>query len=136
MPEPMYRDKLAYLKRYGYITQTGHHTSLTPKGGYALSEAKIWNLTIPTPQKWNHKWYLVAFDIPNDKRKRRDSFRLRLKELGLKRYQNSVWIYPHPLKDTVKTIANFYALSKCVSFIVAEEISEEDALHKYFKLSL
>jgi DNA-binding transcriptional regulator PaaX len=136
MPEPMHRDKLAYLKRYGYITRTECHTLLTPKGGYTLSEAKIWNLTISTPKKWSRKWYLVAFDIPHDKRKRRDAFRLRLKELGLKRYQNSVWIYPHPLKDTVKTIASFYALSKCVSFIVAEEISGEVALRKHFKLSL
>ena len=134
LPEPAYRDKLAYLKRYGYTTHNASGTFLTPKGRHVLTESKIWNLTIPTPKKWDRKWHFVVFDIPVDKRKRRDSFRLRIKELGLKLYQNSVWVYPYPLQDTVKTIAQFYLLSNCVSFIVAEKVSGEKALRKHFKL--
>jgi len=134
VPEKAQADRLAYLKRYGYISRNEKGNFITSKGKRILNESKIWNLTIPTPKKWDGKWYLFAFDIPVDKRKRRDSFRLRLKELGLKLYQNSVWIYPYPLKNTVKTIADFYLLSPCISFIIAEQISGGRTLRKYFEL--
>lgn len=127
--------KLRYARRRGYIctSATGH--SLTPRGRELLTEGKIWDLTIPKPKQWNGRWHLVLFDIPNDKRKRRDIFRARLRELGLTLYQNSVWIYPYPLETTIKQTADFYKLSNCVSFVTAEEITGEAALMQRYGLA-
>jgi DNA-binding transcriptional regulator PaaX len=126
--------KLRYMRYQGYIAKTGSRYSLTIKGEKILDEGRIWQLRIPTPKKWDGRWRLVAFDIPVDKRKRRDIFRTRLKELGLTLYQNSVWVYPYPLENVVGQISNFYKLSACVSFIVAEEITGEASLMKRYKL--
>jgi CRISPR-associated endonuclease Cas2 len=127
-------NKCWYLKRLGYLGQNGTNYYLLPKGRRALSESKIWSLTLPTPKQWDGKWRLVMFDIPADKRKRRDAFRLRLKELGLVLYQHSVWIYPYPIEETIQQIADFYKLSNCISFIVAEKINGEKKLQQQFKL--
>ncbi len=126
--------QIRYLLRYGYLSGTSSRYTITQKGRKTVSEAKIWGLTIPTPKVWDGRWHLVLFDIPNDKRKRRDIFRARLKELGLILYQNSVWIYPYPLEEVVRQVADFYKLSPCVSYIVAKKISGEKNLRQHFKL--
>lgn len=127
--------KLRYARRQHYVVKKGDLFALTPKGAHFLVEGKIWEITIPKPNRWDGKWHIVVFDIPADKRKRRDSFRRRLQELGLALYQNSVWIYPYPLEREVKQIADFYMLSQCVSFIVADELSHEHNLMKRFNLT-
>ena len=126
--------QIRYLLRYGYLSGTSDRYQVTLKGAKTISEAKIWELTIPTPKVWDGKWHLVLFDIPNDKRKRRDIFRARLKELGLILYQNSVWIYPYPFEQIVREVADFYRLSPCVSFVVAKQLTGEKQLRKHFKL--
>lgn len=126
--------KVYYLKRLGYLHQLEETYFISPKGLQLLSEEAIWSLTIKKTPTWNGKWHLVLFDIPKDKRKRRDAFRLRLKELGLVLYQNSVWIYPYPLEYTVQNIATFYKLTGCVSFIVAENLTGEKTFLNHFKL--
>ena len=126
--------KLYYARRMGYVRNSRSGNVLTQKGHELLTEQRIWNLTIPTPPRWDGRWRLVVFDIPVDKRRRRDSFRMRLKELGLTLYQNSVWIYPYPLENTIQKIADFYKLFGCVSFITAEEITGEASLMRRYDL--
>jgi DNA-binding transcriptional regulator PaaX len=128
--------KLWYLKRRGYLGRDDKKKYyLLPKARRALTEGKVWALTLPVPKHWDRKWHLVLFDIPADKRKRRDIFRLRLKELGLVLYQDSVWIHPYPTEETVRQIAEFYRLSNCVSFIVADKVTGEKSLRQQFKLT-
>lgn len=122
------------MERKGYVKKFGVSYALTSTGKKILSEDRIWKSSIPKPKKWDGKWRLVMFDIPVDARKRRDAFRLRLKHLGLVCYQNSVWIYPYPLDEIVGDVCDFYYLSGCVSFIVAESLTGETKLRKHFKL--
>lgn len=126
--------KLWYLKRRELISGSRGSYRLLPKGRRVLHESEIWSLAIPTPPHWDGKWRLILFDIPTDRRKRRDTFRLRLKEMGLTLYQNSVWIYPYPLEETVRKVADFYKLSECISFIVAEKLTGEKRLRSHYAL--
>jgi phenylacetic acid degradation operon negative regulatory protein len=127
--------KLWYMEQKKYIKRFGVSYALTEEGKQLLSEDRIWKLAIPAPAHWDNKWHLVLFDIPAHKHKYRDLFRMRLREFGLVLYQNSVWVYPYPLEDTIRPIADFYLLSGCVSFIIAEQLTAEDKLRKHFKLS-
>lgn len=128
--------KLQYIKKQKYIASRSNGTyTLTARGRHMLSESAVWNLSISTPKQWGKKWYVVLFDIPHDKRKRRDAFRLRLKELGLTLYQNSVWIYPHPLEEPISKIADFYMLSKYISIMAAEKVTGEKKLKERYSLN-
>lgn len=60
---------------------------------------------------WNGRWHLVIFDIPEAKRKLRDSFRLLLKEAGYGILKASVWISPWSKSDFIKRFAKRYNLS-------------------------
>jgi len=126
--------KLRYLDDRGYISTTDGSYALTKQGRDVLTEEKIWSLKISVPKKWDKKWRMVLFDIPAKKSKQRNAFRARLKELGLVLYQHSVWIYPYPLEETVRSISDFYLISNCVLFAVAEELNGEKKLTKQFGL--
>lgn len=126
--------KLRDMYRDGYLHKAKHTYRLAPKGRYVLNEEKIWALKIPKPHKWDGKWHMVLFDIPVAKGKQRNAFRARLKELGLILYQHSVWVYPYPLEKIVRQISDFYRISSCVLFAVAEQLNGEDKLKQNFDL--
>ena len=129
-----YAKKVWQMRSRGYIKRQDGRYALADKGKRALTESKVWSLTIPTPKRWDGKWRVVVFDIPKDKRKRRDSFRRKIQELGLVLYQNSVWVYPYPLEKEIRQLADFYMISNCVSFITADNISGEARLRRQFNL--
>lgn len=42
-------------------------------------------------EKWDGKWRLVVWDIPEKRRQARDLLRFKLKQLGFKQWQKSIW---------------------------------------------
>jgi len=137
--EPKYHHgpaaRLWYMERRGYVRRTQNKYVITERGKKVLTERELWEMTIPAPRRWDGKWHVVLFDIPADKRKRRDAFRLHIKELGLLLYQDSVWVHPYPCEQIVRRISDYYFLSKCVSFAVAEKLTGEQHLMRHFNLS-
>ena len=127
--------KLWYMEQRGYVKWSENAYALTPKGRAKLVEREVWELSISTPKRWDGRWHLVLFDIPKDRRKRRDVFRLHLKQLGLVLYQNSIWVHPYPLEHQVRAISDFYMLSKFVSFAIAERLTGEAHLRQRFNLN-
>jgi DNA-binding transcriptional regulator PaaX len=127
--------KLRDMYRDGYLHKAKHIYRLAPRGIQVLREEKMWELKIPTPNKWDGKWHMVLFDIPVTRGKQRNAFRARLKDLGLVLYQQSVWVYPYPLEKIVRQISDFYKLSNHVLFVVAEELNAENKLKNKFGLN-
>lgn len=126
--------QLWYLEQRGNVKRFGIHYELTQSGKQRLAEEYIWNLSIPVPKRWDHAWHLVLYDIPAHRARERDLFRLRLKAMGLVLYQGSVWIHPYPLEDIIRSISDFYLISKYVSCLTATQISGEHRLRKNFHL--
>lgn len=56
------------------------------------------------------KMRVLIFDIPRDKNQHRDIFRNKLKELGFKRLQDSVFMSPYPCRDEVEFMVNLLGL--------------------------
>src|SRR5439155_10688504 len=52
-------------------------------------------------RRWDGRWRLVLFDLPNAQSTLRNRLRMQLRRLGFGWLQNSVWISPDPL-DTEK----------------------------------
>jgi phenylacetic acid degradation operon negative regulatory protein len=133
-PRTLVTRKLRDMYRDGYLHKSKRIFRMAPRGNYFLQKEKIWALTILTPKKWDRKWRMVLFDVPVIKGKQRNIFRAHLKELGLVLYQHSVWVYPYPLGKTVRQISDFYKISNCVLFAVAEELNGENKLKEKFNL--
>jgi len=107
------------------LTDKGKEKALT----YNLDEMKI-----KKPKKWDGKWRIVLFDIPEKARKLRDIFRHHLKNLGFFEFQKSVFIHPYDCKDEIDYLIEFYNARKFVRFIIADSIDNEMHLKSRFNL--
>jgi DNA-binding transcriptional regulator PaaX len=92
------------------------------------------NLEIKKPPKWDGKWRIVMFDIPEKLKRLRNSLRFHFKEIGLIELQKSVLVYPYPCNNEIEFILELYNARKHVRFVLAEKIDNELHLKKKFDL--
>lgn len=133
-----YRRKraLARLTELGLIQARGQRLSLTDDGRSALGFlVKKYHSSLQQ-NKWDGKWRVVAFDIPEKLAVLRNKVRAVLKEVGFKQLQQSVWVFPHECKELVELIRRESDLSKHILYGVLEQIEDEQRLKKVFDLKL
>ena len=107
---------------------------LTVKGKKQASRLNISERSIDfrRPSKWDWKWRLVIFDIPEKDRDFRNILRNHLRELKFHKLQNSVFVPPHPFEDVILELVQLYAASPYVRVVTAEKIDNGDILKKRF----
>lgn len=142
--EKKYKKKKLYdafyrLRREGCIEMSKKNQQiyirLTEKGRRKAGWLQIDRLAIKRPRKWDKKWRIVIFDISQLKKLYREAFRGRLKELGFRPLQKSVWVHPFECRDEIELLRDFFGLSeKELRFIISEDIGRDNWLKKVFKL--
>ena len=107
---------------------------LTTKGKKQAARLNIAERSIDfrKPPKWDGKWRLVIFDIPEKDRDFRNILRNHLRELRFHRLQNSVFVSPHPFEDVILELVHLYTASPYVRVVTAEKIDNDDILKKRF----
>jgi DNA-binding transcriptional regulator PaaX len=133
-------DAFSYLKKRGLIDiekkNNQIYISLTKKGEGEAGKFQINKIKIEPQKKWDKKWRLIIFDIPETVRIKREAFRGKLKELGFCQLQKSVWVYPYPCEKEIEILRGFFGLTKeQLRFFIVEKIEEDKFFLKYFKLS-
>jgi DNA-binding transcriptional regulator PaaX len=128
-----------YLKRRGLIEveKEGHdiRIALTKKGKKRAGKYQIDDLKIKKPKRWDKKWRVVIFDIPNTSRLIRDIFRRKLKEWGFHCLQQSVWITPYYCQEEINLLREFLgANKKQVQILEVNKLENEHFFKKIFKL--
>ncbi len=108
------------------ITKDGLRRVLT----YQLDEMKL-----RLPKKWDKKWRVVIFDIPEKYKRVRDIFRSRLLQLGLYQLQESVYVSPYPCFKEVEFLRELYGVSITVRYLLVDKIEEDEQLKSYFELN-
>lgn len=115
--EKSYNRAIKKAKEKGWIDKGFRPT----KEGKARLENTL-NICFEKPKNWNRKWYIVVFDIPEDKRRIRNILREKLKALGFGMLQASVWISPYPYLGDVEEIVKFYYLKPYVLYAVSKKV--------------
>lgn len=130
------RDGLRGLKRNGFIaySKNNFNVHLTDKGKYKLESFCIDALKIDVQKNWDRKWRVVMFDLPINYRKIRESFRIKIKQIGFIQLQKSVWVYPFPCTEELFFLSQYYKVEKYVEILVVEKIFNDQRLLKYFNL--
>ena len=96
-----------------------------------MKRYQVLDLKIERPKKWDGKIRIVAFDIPNAQRTKRNAFRRKLKELGFYSSQKSVWLHPFECKNEIKILQDFFGLNnKQIHFFTAEKIEDKFLFEK------
>lgn len=107
---------------------------LTGKGRKKALRYKLEELKIKIPFKWDKKWRLVIFDIPEKYRKGRDALRSELKKLGMEELQKSVFVHPYECEDEINFVVEVFNIRSYVRYITAAKITNEEELKLKFEL--
>lgn len=132
-------DAFYQLRRRGLIeTKTkGNqiYISLTEEGRKKAGYFQINDLRIKKPKNWDKKWRIVIFDISELKKVHRESFRGKLKEMGFRPLQKSVWVHPFDCEAEIELLREFFGLKEQeLRLIVAEKIGRETEIRDWFKV--
>ena len=84
--------------------------------------------------KWNGKWFLVFFDVPEVQKNKREYLRKFLIKMGFYRYQKSVYLFPYECEKEINLIKKIVEGAKYMKYIIAEKIEDEIDAKAYFKL--
>jgi DNA-binding transcriptional regulator PaaX len=126
----LYQSKLVDKKQNSdgsislFLTEKGKSKALT----YHFENMQI------NKSNWDGKWRIVAFDIPEKLKKGRDALRRKLKELGFREFQKSVFVFPHECQKEIEFIIEFFNLRRYVRVAIAQSIDNELHLKRIFKL--
>jgi DNA-binding transcriptional regulator PaaX len=106
---------------------------LSKEGKKRWLQYQLRNLKLKKSKRWDKKWRIVLFDIPELQKKIRDALRRKLKDLGFLEFQKSVFIYPFPCKDEINFIINFFNIEDNVFYLEAP-ISPDYNFRRHFNL--
>ncbi|MFA6519901.1 MAG: CRISPR-associated endonuclease Cas2 [Candidatus Paceibacterota bacterium] len=107
---------------------------ITPKGrqAFAFEQARI--SLQHQKKKWDGRWRMVVFDIPERRRRVRIRLRAFMSEIGFIRLQDSVWVYPYDCEDFVALLKAELKIGKDVLYAIADTIEHDRDIREHFRL--
>lgn len=121
-------DSLFRLEQQGMIEKKGRR----PEVSLVLTEEGKNFLLRSNPVR-DEVWKLVIFDIPEKQKKVRNHLRNKLKTLGFKKWQDSIWASPFVLDPLVETELKQLAGIYFVRLIKTTDINYTKDLEELFK---
>lgn len=107
---------------------------LTDQGKRRALTYKIDEIKIPEMKKWDKKWRIILFDIPEYKKKARNALAYSLKQMGFHQFQKSVFVHPFECYNEIEFVIEFWKMRPYTRYIVAEHIDNALHLKTYFGL--
>lgn len=128
---------LGYMKSQRLVSGNYQHgLQITDKGRRRLAKLEFSNLKIAKPEKWDKKWRLVIYDIPENKKLSRDYLTSKLRRLDFYQLQRSAWIHPFPCREVIEKAASAYKVDQYITYIETSSIDNQKRLVKIFKKTL
>src|SRR3989338_3502790 len=122
------------LRRKGLVEFKSGKYFLTTDGEKVLRQWEMDDYRIPKPKRWDRKWRIIIFDIPEKMKKVRDEVREILKSSAFLRLQDSVWVYPYDCEDVIGLLKTNYGIGKNMLYIIADQIENDKYLRMDFDL--
>ncbi len=113
-------------KQYARITESGRKILAFEQEKAKLSNAK--------KKRWNGRWRVVIFDVPEKRRKTRDRLRNIMERTGFVRLQDSVWVFPYDCEDFIALLKAELKIGTAVLYMVVEHIENDKHLLAHFGL--
>lgn len=109
---------------------------LSKEGKEKVLEYNLDDLEVKKPTKWDKRWRIIIYDIPQYQRKASDALREKLKSLGLFQLQKSVWISPYECLSELEFVCTVFEINmdEWVHYFYADEIPKEEEARKFFDL--
>ncbi len=87
-------------------------------------------------KKWDGRWRVVIFDIPERRRNVRVRLRRFMEEYGFMRLQDSVWVYPYDCEDLIALAKANLRIGADVLYMIVERLELDKHLRGHFGLPI
>jgi DNA-binding transcriptional regulator PaaX len=129
---------LSRLAHKGYVVfedrNGDRYARITPLGERKLAyEQKKAALQVQKKKRWDKKWRVIIFDIPEFRRGTRDKLRLTMRRCGFYRLQDSVWLYPFDCEDFIALLKADLKLGNAVIYMIVDTIENDKRIRAYFR---
>ena len=123
------------LEKRGLVSKIDNDGyKFTKKGAKWFGVSKFKYLELSNG-KWDKKWRIVIFDVPEEMHNQRNWLRKKLKTVGFYMLQKSVFVFPYSCEDELSYICSYLDISDHVDLIVADSIGfQEQEVKKFFGL--
>ncbi len=132
---PNYYANIFQLHKRGVLKVTEKNNKkfiqLTNKGQLQVLFSKA---QLSHVQKWDGKWRLIVYDIPESSKSQRHIFRKLLKRNGFYKLQASVFISPYALNREALEYLKLSGLISYIRIIRADALDYDEDLLKRFNL--
>jgi len=125
---------LKQIEKKRYVRLSGEKIKLTAKGRKLLDEIYLSEFKIAKSEKWDKKWRLVSYDIPEIYKKSRNIFRKVLENNNFYQIHKSLWVSPYDCKEEIAVFAKNLGLSEYVIVIATERLPNQREMIGYFGL--
>jgi len=128
------RSSASMLVKKGLLFYDGSRYRLTPKGEHTLQRWQLADFALQKPKKWDKKWRVIIFDIPEKMKKVRNHVTFLFRRIGFVRLQDSVWVYPYNCEDIVTLLKTDLKVGKYMLQLLVDEIENDKHLREEFDL--
>ncbi len=92
-------------------------------------------LELMTPERWDRKWTIILYDIPEEQKRARDEFHFQLKRIGCFQYHKSVFVHPSDCRDTIDYLSHLFEIQKYVLHFRTPSLGKnEHIVRRHFNL--
>lgn len=128
------RSSASKLVKKGLLEYRDGGYELTQDGEKKLRQWELQEYKFNRPYKWDKKWRVIIFDIPETKKKVRHQIRHLFISAGFIRLQDSVWVYPYDCEDIVGLLKTDFGIRKDLLYMIVDEIENDKHLREEFNL--
>ncbi|MES2203412.1 MAG: CRISPR-associated endonuclease Cas2 [Patescibacteria group bacterium] len=122
------------LVRRGLLILMAGRVYLTEKGEKALRSWRLKEYKIPRPKRWDKKWRVLIFDIPERRRALRARLRQTLVSVGFVRLQDSVWLYPYECEEFMTLLKAEFKIGKDLLYLTVEGLEYDFPWKRLFEV--
>ena len=122
------------LLRQGLLREENGCLSITPEGSSLLRHLQLQDIRLKKPKRWDGKWRVLIFDIPQTKNLLRDKLRRTLMAIGFIRLQDSVWIYPYDCEDLITLLKTDFRVGDQMLYMIVDSLENDDQVKEDFDL--
>jgi len=123
------------LLQEGLIQEHNGFLTITEKGSRELRLLDSGMYQLKKQKRWDGRWRVLIFDIPEKRKSIRFKLRHTLREVGFVRLQDSVWLYPYACDDFVALLKSDFKTGKDLLYMIVDSLEGDAPFRKHFNLN-
>ncbi|MEK9185712.1 MAG: CRISPR-associated endonuclease Cas2 [Patescibacteria group bacterium] len=138
LPHPRQKESILNSRKRlvdkGFLVYKKGLLEITDSGRRFLLRETLFENHKNKKKKWDGKWRVLIFDIPEKRKHDREQVRRTLVSIGFMRLQKSVWVYPYDCEDLMTLLKADMKIGKDILYMIVEALEYDKPVRSYFGL--